>query len=325
MLSTIGVLSILALAAPTFGIYASLIVQLGVEIQALLTITAQLNIQLPTLALSLQVLLDILVELQADLQLTLPSVSLYLSLQAELAILLGIVAALQLSLSVAAVGGIYVLTYGGPGNELGSAISGSGAFTTAPVTAIILGATSSAAFAAMTEIFNGVPFGPGLNVVGELTFSAFMASTFTLLASLFGEFNSRYKAMLSASARISVEPPTVAASVTLAAQIEASLKAGIQFGMPEVSAALVASVQARIALIASLIAQINAALSWGTDGFDVLKYVGAGNGMGAALTSELSGQWPDGVSATQPSNVIILAGTTPAASAALTSFFAAAA
>jgi hypothetical protein len=325
MLSTIGVLSILALAAPTFGVYASLVVQLGVEIQALLTIAAQLNIQLPTLALSLQVLLDILVELQADLQLTLPSVSLYLSLQAELAILLGIVAALQLSLSVAAVGGIYVLTYGGPGNELGSAISGSGAFTTAPVTAIILGATSSAAFAAMTEIFNGVPFGSGLNVVGELAFSAFLASTFSLLADLFGEFDSRYKAMLSASASISVAPPTVAASVTLAAQIGASLKAGIQFGMPSVSASVIASLQARIALITSLIARINAALSWGTDGLDVFKYVGAGNGMGPALASALAAGWPDGASPAQPSNVIILAGTTPAASAALTSFFAAAA
>ena len=325
MLSTIGVLSILALAAPTFGVYASLVVQLGVEIQALLTIAAQLNIQLPTLALSLQVLLDILVELQADLQLTLPSVSFYLSLQAELALLLGIVLALQLSLSVAAVGGIEVLTYGGPGGALGSAISSTGAFSDAPVTAIILGATSSAAMVALAEIFNGVPFGSGTVVLGELTFSAFMASTFSLLINLFGEFNSRYKAMLAASVGISVEPPTVAASVELAAQIKAGVKAGIKFGMPSIGASLIANVQARIALIASLIAQINAALSWGTDGFDVLKYVGAGNGMGAALTSELSGQWPDGVSATQPSNVIILAGTTPAASAALTSFFAAAA
>ena len=241
-----------------------------------------------------------------------------------LELLLGIVAALQLALSVSAVGGIAVLTYEGPGSDLGEAITSSGSLP-GEVTALILGATSTAAAAVLAEIFDGLTFPAGLYVAGELTLSALLSGTFALILDLFNEFEARAKALASISASIGITPPSVAASIALCLKMKASLKASIAIGMPSVTANLLASIKLRISLIADLVAKITAALSWGTDGFDAFKYEGPGTGLGAALTSRLAGGWPDGASASSPSSVVVLAATTPEATAALTTFFAAAA
>lgn len=323
MLNEIGVISVLALAAPTFGVYLSIIASLTLEIAALLQLQLNFGINLPTLALNLALVVELLASLQLALEITFPDINVNFNLQFTLMLelLLGIVAALELALSVGGVAGIEALTFYGAGSDLGAGLSGSGVFTSDDVTAVVIGATSSAAAAVLGEMFDGLTFEGGINVIGELTLSAMLSGTFELLLDLFGEFSARAKALAKISASISVTPPSVAGSITLLLKIQAAIKAAIAIGMPSVTANLFASLTARISIIEALVAKISASLSWGTDGFDVFTYTGPGDGLGPALTGRLASGWPDGAAPEAPSNVIVLAATTPAASAALTTFF----
>ena len=319
-MSVVGVISVLALMAPTFAVFASIVAELAVEVEGLLTIEAELTLVLPTLAIALALDAAIALLIQAAIAVSLPKISLKIAFDAELAILLGICLAIKAVLAFGAVAGLELLTYGGPGSSLGAAVAGSGAFTSAPVTAVVLGATSSAAFAALGWLFPGYGFS-GLTVVVAVTLAVACSGVFSLLASLGDDYGARYSAELKASASLSLVPPTFAGDLTVMGSIAASIWAAIALHMPEVGANLLAALKAKIAVLASLLAKVQAAVSFGTDGFDVLTYQGPGSGLGAALTGSLAGGWPDGASPSAPSQVVILAATTPEATAALKGFF----
>lgn len=317
MLRPLGVISVAALLAPTFSIYASIIASLGIELAGLLSISLSIGITPPTLALSLQVALALIVALTAVLDLGIVSFDLSISFSAQFVILLAIAAALRLALSTGGVAGIEALTY--RGTNLGGDLTG--ALDSSQVTAFVLGATSTAASAALGTLFDGLSFPAGLQDLGELTLSAMLSAQFDLLGGLYNEFNARANAMAKASISISLQPPTVAAALILVGKLVARLRVAIAIGMPSVSVKLAASLQARIALIGSLVAQINAALSIATDGFDVFSYTGVGAGLGPALATELAGGWPDGAPANADASAVILVATTPAASVAISTLF----
>lgn len=317
MITKSAFLSVAALAVPAFSVYASIIASLGVELTGLLSISLSIGITPPTLAINLQVVLALIVALTAALDIGIPGFDLSVSFNAQVTILLGIALALRLLLAASAVAGLEAFTYGG--TNIGGALTGE--LGAANVTAFVFGATSTAAFAALEKLFDGLLFSNGLTDAGALTLSAAMSSQFALLTGLYNEFNARANAMLKATASLSLQPPTVAASLAFVVKMKASLQAAIAIGMPSVSVKLAASVQARITLIASLVAQINAALSIATDGFDVFVYQGAGSGLGPALTAELASGWPDGAPSNSNAQALVLVATTPAASAAVTTLF----
>jgi hypothetical protein len=319
-MNVVGVISVLALMAPTFAVFASIVAELAIEVQGLITLEGELSITLPTLLLSLQLEALLALALTLAVTLGLPKLSLTIAFNAELALLLGIVLAIKAVLAFGAVAGLQMLTYGGPGSSLGAAVAGSGVFTSAPVTAVAIGATSSAAFAALDWLFPGYSFG-GLNVVGAVTLAVACSGVFSLLVALGTEYGARYSAELKASASLSFVPPAFAGDVTVVAGIAAKIRAAIALHMPEVGAKLLAALKIKLAALAALLAQINAAVSFGTDGFDVLTYQGPGSGLGGALSSSLASGWPDGASSSAPSQVVILAATTPEATAALRGFF----
>jgi hypothetical protein len=317
MLTSLGVIKVAALMAPTFTVYASIILSLGVELAGLLSISLSIGITPPTLALNLQVVVSLIVALTVMLAFNLPSVDLSVSFNAQLVILLGIAAALRVALSVGGVAGIEAIAYGG--TSIGPALTS--VIPAGETTAFVFGSTSTAAAAALAQLFDGITFPQGVDVIGEITLSAMLSSQFALLTGLYNEFNARANAMAKATASLTLLPPTVAASIALFVKLEARIRMALSIGMPAVSAKLAASVQVRISLISSLVAKINAALSIATDGFDVYRYEGDGAGLGAALGSALAGGWPDGAPVNANASVLVLNATTPAASAAVTTLF----
>ena len=321
-LTTVGVVSVAALMAPTFAVFASITAELAAEVTALLALEVSLQITLPTLAFALALAIQLDLALQISLGLTLPSLTLGLDVKFSLllALYLGIVAAIKLVLAVGAVGGIEVLTYSGPGSGLGAAVGASP--LPGEVNAIVLGATSSAAFAALAWLFNGLPsFAAGLNVIGEVTLAVMCSALFDFLLDLGSECGARASAALKASLSIGFIPPAIAGNIAVVARLNAKLQAALKIGMPSISADFIAKLQLRIDIIAALSAKIGAALSFATDGFDVFSYQGPGSGLGPALTSQLGGGWPDGAAPGAASQVVILAATTPEASTALSALF----
>ena len=318
MLTTLGVLSVAALMAPTFSVYASIVADLAVELQGLIDISLSIGITLPTLALALQVVVALIAQLTLMVDLGLPSIDLSVSFNAQLSILLGIALALKLALAVGGVAGIEAFTYAG--QDLGGDLAAAG-LSGANVSAYVFGATSTAATAALATLFDGATFDAGVRSIGEVTLSALLSSQFALLTGLYNEFNARASAMAKATASLSFQPPTVAASLAIVVKLKAAIQACITAGIPTLSANMVASVKARIALIAALSAKVTAALSIATDGFDVFTYQGPGSGLGPALSARLAGGWPDGAPANANASALVLVATTPAASAAISTLF----
>jgi hypothetical protein len=319
-LTTVGVVAVAALVAPAFAVFASILTDLLVQVQGMLTLEASLTLALPTLALALALEATVALAVGLNVSLGLPKLNLSLAVNAELALLLGIVLAIKAILALGAVGGIELLTYGGTGAGFGPAVTASSGLSSAPVTAIVLGATSTAAFAALGWLFPGYAFS-GLTVVGVLTLAVVCSGVFDLFASLGDEFGGRYQAELKASVSVGLTPPTFAGDLKVLANVGANIRAAIAARLPEVGANVLASVRAKLAALAKLAASIQAAVSFGTDGFDVFTYTGPGNELGPALTSALSAGWPDGAPSTAQSQAVVLVATTPAASAALSGFF----
>ncbi len=327
-LKTVGVLPLLALAAPTFGVYASIAAELAAEVTALIAISIEIGIVPPEIGIAFAIAVQLTLALNIALSIGVPSVNVGFQFQfsLEIAVLIGLVGALSAALAVGDIG-LEVLTYAGVGTTLGAAVGGlvaggwsDGTDPNADVTVAILAATSAPAIAALQGFFNGAVFS-GAQVLGTLGLSGICVLDFQLLLGLFGEFSARLSAMLKASVNLGLVPPSVAASIEFVAKLDASLQAAIHIGMPSISAKFAASIEARIALIASLSAQVAAALELATEGFDVFVYTGPGSGLGPALTSQLTAAWPDGAAPGVPCNVMLLGATKPEAVAALTTFF----
>jgi hypothetical protein len=328
-MTTIGVLTLLALAAPTFGVYASVVAQLAAEVIALGQISVDVGVTPPEIGVALAALVALALQLDIAIDVGVPSLNASFSASAavELALLLGIDATLAAAIAVGGAG-IEVVTYGGAGASMGAAVGAkiaSGWSDGTPandnVMAVVLGATSSAAFAAMSGFFPGATFATGATVCGSLGLAALCSADFELLTDLLSEFKGRANAAAKAVAGVSFLPPSCAASAQVVATATAKIQAALAIGMPAIKANLLAFISSRIAIISALSAQISAQLALATDGFDVFTYSGPGSGLGPALTSTLAGGWPDGAGPTTPSQALVLAATTPAATVALSTFF----
>jgi hypothetical protein len=327
-LTTVGVLPLLTLAAPTFGIYASLSAQLTAEVAALLELDATLSIDFPEILVVIDEAVEMVIALDLAADIGVPSlnVSFAASLSLSLALLLALVATLEAAVAVGGAG-IAAVSYSGQGATCGGALEAviadgwsDGTPPTQDVFAVILGATGDASNSFGT-FFDGVLFSGGAVPLGTIGLEGLATSDFALLVDLLGEMKARASASVSAQASVQFLPPSCAASATFVAKALANLRAAAAIGMPKIGASVLATISARIRLIGSLVAQITAALSLATDGFDVFVYQGPGSGLGPALTSRLSGGWPDGSPPTAQSSVLVLGCTTPEAQAAVSTFF----
>ena len=139
------------------------------------------------------------------------------------------------------------------------------------------------------------------------------------------------QARLDALLAFSPQPISFTANVALAQQIVASLQLVISLGIspPDISAqiaiiaSLVASLYATISLInarLSIVIDLSALLD--AAGVFAYSYAGAADGLGPALTAELSAGFPGGTGGAQAANAIVLATTTPATWTAMQGVFA---
>lgn len=129
---------------------------------------------------------------------------------------------------------------------------------------------------------------------------------------------------LSLSASLALNPPTVAAYIAALAEIEAQMNLAIGLSLPSVSFTLsdLLAFQAELELGLGILVTLEATLL-ASIGMYSFAYEGVASGMGAAVTTELATQWPDGVPTSGSCDAIILGAVASAsvvAPAALTGF-----
>jgi hypothetical protein len=117
-------------------------------------------------------------------------------------------------------------------------------------------------------------------------------------------------------------PPDLASILLKLEDAIASMQAAVVLGLPSVSfglpeiTALVASINGGYPILVALDAMLNAAI-----GLFSYSYEGNGNSLGAALTSELGTQWPDGSPTTAHVDALIFGADIAVPVSALTGFF----
>ncbi len=342
-LTYVGSLNLLALCpsvALSLGIPS---LQLGASLTGNLALSASLTLTPPTAAFYLAAAIETQVQLLLAESLGAPdfsfSVSDVVSLQADLNASFSLLASLSalLSLSLAG-GGVYAFSYSGAADGMGAALTSElavswpdGVSTSGTAYALIFGASSSGsppspiAQTSMTDFLNGLMFSSGLVYTGKLGTIADVSKV-TAQASVEG--SAAISASLAASASLSVAasvgPPSFAVTATALANFIANLRASLALKPPSVSVAISATASAAASISANFgaMASLGAALGGGGSLF-VYTYTGAGNALGAAVTSALASTWGDGHTSTAEGDAVsvILAVTDPFAFTSLLSFF----
>jgi len=179
--------------------------------------------------------------------------------------------------------------------------------------------------AQLISFFSGLVFGNGLVEAGSIALSSICQATFDLLVDLQSELELEASLLASATLNFGIVPPTIAPNLTIVGAIDANLTAALDFQLPSIQASLLATVNGRAQVVLGLIAAIGAQLNCATENLLIFTYSGPGAGLGAAVSSAIGSGWPDSTPASAQSNVVILGATTPAATAALSTLFPAAA
>ena len=161
-----------------------------------------------------------------------------------------------------------------------------------------------------------------LTYVGSLSIAALVPTTFALFASLTPYIQAQLTGNLDMSANLSILPPSLSETVTIAGQILADLQAALALGLTLPSVDLSVSLNAQIAILAAFIASLEALIALGgAAGIDVFTYAGTVNGLGPALTGELANGSPSGGTAFDASNALVLLTRSSATWDSMVTFF----
>ncbi len=126
------------------------------------------------------------------------------------------------------------------------------------------------------------------------------------------QFSADLNASLALTASLSISPPTVAIYLADLLEIEAQLAFSIEFSLPTVQFTLDISLSIEVSLQLSLSLLLNFELGLSLSlflsasiGVYAFSWEGPGNTLGAALTTELASQWPDGAPTSGACNAIV--------------------
>lgn len=155
--------------------------------------------------------------------------------------------------------------------------------------------------------------------VGNLTLAGLIPTSFALFASLDAYIQGELTGQLHMQANLSILPPSISATITIAENILADLQAAIALSPPSIS--LSASLSAQIGILEAFIATLQAILVLSGGSIDVWTWSGPVNGLGPALTGALAGGAPSGGLPTDPSNALVLLTRSPATWTAMSTFF----
>ena len=214
-----------------------------------------------------------------------------------------------------------------PSTGSGAWTSGTGTLTGGGSGAAVTVTMGGGAQAAMGGFFDGLDYGGGLR--GEaLTFAKLLGGSFGLLQALLLNLEGRKALLGGASVSVGVTPDDVAASITFLGQILATLRLNLSAAPPKfgLSASASVALQAQIAAIASLVAELGVLLGLAGVDLEIWSYTGPGSGLGAAIAAGpgTSG-WHDATPPTSTVYATIVGMTTPAASDAFGVIFSGAA
>jgi hypothetical protein len=159
--------------------------------------------------------------------------------------------------------------------------------------------------------------------------SAALSADASLLATFSASATADFDATFAAQANFAVTPPTFAASISLCQALILDLQASISLGVPSVNAQIGLAFDAKLALLASLLAslsgQISILLSLGSlmseAGVLAFSWSGTGATFGADVDATVGAGWPNGTPASAPANAVILAAVTHETWTAMQSVF----
>lgn len=186
-LDYVGALTIAVLCAPSFAIYASVSLDLALQLTALVAIGIQIGIGIPDLLLVVSLAVEITAGINAAISISLPSVTVDfgLSLSAQLTIVLGILVniAALLDLLIGVEADLQAFTYvGGGAGTMGAAVDGAlasgwpdGTPPGQSVSVILLAATSSGTYPS-DEVASVTMLGGGKNYERGLCSVSFSGS-----------------------------------------------------------------------------------------------------------------------------------------------------
>jgi len=146
--------------------------------------------------------------------------------------------------------------------------------------------------------------------VGSLPLSALVPSVYLSIGKVGVALNAAFNGNLGLSAQFTLSPPDLSFYLAGLAQMNANLLAAIDVGAPNISFDLSASLDliAELELSFSLLVALEALLG-AAIGIYAFGYEGLGNALGAAVTSELATQWPDGTPSSGSANALLFGAT----------------
>jgi hypothetical protein len=307
-------------------------IAIAASITGALNLNASLSITPPTLALTLQALIDFEASCTLALSLGLPTISFdftaALDLVAHLNASLGLLVTLDALLAVPCA--IGALGYVGPGTLLGAAVS---AIPITATKALVIGAPDIPSLTppapdptiASTQLklfLNGLAF-PGASLFTSLC--DLTKVTCDSIAEGRASIEYQLGLALQLAGHITVSPPTFAASIDAMAKFAAALKADGLFALPKVNFALDASARIAATLQAqfSLLFNLGLAINRQDAQFFIYTWDGLGLPLGTALTAELATEWGGDpfTPSIAPCHAAVLATADPVSDGVIQAFF----
>lgn len=162
--------------------------------------------------------------------------------------------------------------------------------------------------------------------LGSKSLGACMPSSLEAMAALqvqLPKIEAQIAGLIALQAKLSIQPPTLAASLDAALAIAASIEAAISLGMPGVDFQLAAVLELLAQLqieLASITAALAISVSLGAAGVHLYAYSGQAAQLGGEFQSELATGFPGG-QPTDQTYAVMLATTLPATKIALEAVF----
>lgn len=213
----------------------------------------------------------------------------------------------------------FTLPISGYGTYAGGTVSGGGAGAAALVT------MGGGAFNALQSLLDGLSWPTSTGLVGKVyTFKAMLATVFQLMLDLEGNLQARANLLASVKVGVDFIPPSISASLEFLARCSANLAANLEVELPNLTASLSASLTAQIDAIASLTARIGFLLGLATADvkLEIWEYTGPGSGLGAAVAQGPGAVgWNDRTAPSAPVTAAVFGLTNPASVSAFNTFF----
>lgn len=319
----VGSLSLATLVPSVYLSIGKIGVALNAAFNGNLDVSASFSLSPPDLSFYLAGIAQMIGQLTTSIGLGLPNVSFDLAasldLVAELELAFGLLLILEGLLNAAI--GIYAFGYVGLGNAIGGAVTTTlatqwpdGTPSSGASNALLFGATTSIAQSQLALFLDALIFGSGLVYAGKLTLAVLSHLTFAAIAQGDAAISAQLDAALQLQASLDITPPSLAVDIEALLAFQASLIADASFAVPRPSFAIDATAN----IAADLSAKFSGVIDLGT-AFNrvdatlfVYTYSGAGDAMGAAITSALATTWGDGTTPTNVPCTAALLGSTDA-------------